>query len=144
MKIPDKETIEMVVFDKLLEKSDGVTIDDFHQYNMTEDDLAGIIENIRKISREDEEIASCYSHELMCRLISIDVISEYEIAMFFPKANCSDMMGAIKVATAINRNVSKISTYSDYIADTSYYKKDGCWYSSDSCGELPVDKISTH
>ena len=64
-----------------------------------------------------------FSRTLMCRVIGMVPFMEGAIRMDFPKNNCCDMGGAIKIATTILPEVKHIYTFAGKEPDTEYHRR---------------------
>lgn len=67
----------------------------------------------------------CFSDDLKCFWRSIEVAGENRIRIHLQEGNCTDMSGAIKVATALMPDVTHIYTYSGAGLDSVYVKDNG-------------------
>lgn len=63
-----------------------------------------------------------WNAELQCCLRGVVVRDETLIELHFPKYNCCDMRGAIKLSTRILPTATRIQTYEGNIPDTLYEK----------------------
>ena len=68
-----------------------------------------------------------YHPDLQCALDRMEVTQEV-VTFFLPADHCTDMTGAIKVATAVHPDVRVIRTVAGGHADTCYRKAHGSWH----------------
>lgn len=68
-----------------------------------------------------------YSLSLKCFWVAIEPLDEHTIAIHLADGHCSDMTGAIKIATAISSEITKIITLSGTSTDTMYVYEDSQW-----------------
>ncbi len=68
-----------------------------------------------------------WSDKLQCYYRGWMVTKEGWLSLILPEGSCTDMSGAIAVATAIMPNVERIQTWSGGIRDTAYVRKGNNW-----------------
>lgn len=65
---------------------------------------------------------------LQCRVQVISYTYSTRCAqIWMPADSCTDMSGAIKLATSLDPEVRSIKTYADGCDDTAYALRDGAW-----------------
>jgi hypothetical protein len=65
--------------------------------------------------------------KLQCRWRAWRVIRAGELALDMPADNCTDMGGAIEIATVLCPGVRRIATFADGKPDTEYRLVGGQW-----------------
>lgn len=76
------------------------------------------------------DTVTLYSATLMCRWSAWRVVAADHLALDMDEGNCTDMSGAIQVATTLCPSVRQIDTYAAGVADTVYVLgSDGKWRS---------------
>lgn len=68
-----------------------------------------------------------HSDTLQCRWRRWRVIGPRALALDMPPGNCTDMLGAIRVAKALMPDVRELHTFCDGMADTMYSCVGGQW-----------------
>lgn len=68
-----------------------------------------------------------FNSQLICYVHAVRVVGNGIVQIEIEEDNCTDMNGAIALATALMPGCQKIVTYAGKKRDTCYLKRGNCW-----------------